>query len=292
MKLWRSNLTAKMAFEQPSKKLPLTRLFISPERQVTIPWLRSTLNTLLEDPHLGRPVIGYIKRTHIENTFDQPVYVAEVLCGSDNLDELLEHIQKSYMWVINLSQTNKADVWEMFEGLGNNLKYYEEERDIHRKKLMRKWDKLEPTDAGRPWVKWSKEEESAYQERVRLMKITSEKAGLFEPIDPAHFTEHTKIFLGNLAANFPPASFFSKLAEDQADETAYFLSHASFVSKNQKSICQFRSACGSSWAATFDWADVSVIQKEIYPWTISKEELAIYREILQKKIIKAAAEFI
>jgi hypothetical protein len=228
-------------------------------------WLRSTLNTILEDPHLGRPVIGSIKRSRITNIYDQKVFIAEVLCGSDNLDELLEHIQTSYSWFIQLSKTNRAEVWEVFEGLGDYLKFYEDERAIHREKLMSKWAKHPPTDISRPVIRFSKEEEAAYQERVQIMKRTSQKAGLFEPIDPEYFTDRTILYIEYLSEQTPPASFYKKLAEDQAAETSI-----------RQGICSFRRAPGLSCA------DVSIIKK---PWHLTKEEISIYRGALQLNTI-------
>ena len=249
-----------------SQPKSMTRLFISPNKRVTIPWLLEILNTILQDPELGRPVIGSIKRTKHTNIWGSHLFVAEVIRGSDSLDELLEHIQNSYLWVVSLSAEIKAEIWEVFDGMGDYLKYYEDEREIHRKKLMRKWAWREPTDAGRSLISWSKEEEVEYQARLRLMKITSEMTGIFEPTVPDHFTDHTIEFLDNLAIkSIPSSDFYKKLAEAQEEE-----------------------ACG--WAAT--WNDVTVAPEISYPWTLSNQELAFYRESLKKNIDKAAANFL
>jgi hypothetical protein len=248
-----------------------TRLFISTEEWISIKTLRATFNSILEDPHLGRPIIGSIKRSRIINIYNQPVFIAEVLCGSDNLDELLEHIQLSYSWFINLTKTNKAEVWEVFEGLGDHLKFYEEERAIHREKLMSKWAKHPPTDISRPVIRFSKEEEAAYQERVQIMQRTSKQAGLFESIDPEYFTDKTILYIECLLAQTPPASFYKKLADDQAAET--------FI---REGICSFRGAAGVSCA------DVSIIKK---PWPLTKKEISIFSGAVQLNMI-TAAEFL
>jgi hypothetical protein len=246
---------------------PLTRLFISTEEWISMQSLRSIFNTILEDPELGRPVIGSIKRTHIINIYNQPVFVAEVLCGSDNLDELLEHIQTSYSWFIQLTKTNRAEVWEVFEGLGDYLRTYEEERPLHREKLMRKWAKHPPSDVARPVVQFSKEEEAAYKKRVQIMQRTSKQAGLFEPVDPVYFTDKTILYIECLLAQTPPASFYTKLAEDQAAET--------FNIYQRQGICSFRGAAGVSCA------DVPIIQK---PWCLTKQEISIYRGALKLQL--------
>jgi hypothetical protein len=265
------------------------RLFISPEKQVTGSYLLETLNSIFQDPELGRPVIGSVKCTDHINIWDVTLFVAEVICGSDAMDELLEQIHHSNMSVIPLNDTTIAEVWKVPEGLGDYLRFYEEERVIHREKLMRKWEISEPNETP-SWIRWSNEEEMEYQARVRLMKITSEKVGYFEPIDPDHFTDDTLTFLENLGAKLPPPEFYKRLAEDQAEETAHLLAWASFGSKNWE--CPFRGACGSSWATTFEWNDVSVNQDIVYPWTIPKEDLAFYRETLQKEIVNAAEYFL
>ena len=187
----------------------------------------------------------------VTNIFDQNVLMAEVLCGSDNLDELLEHIQHSGSWFIFLSKYIKIEVWEVPEWLGNYAKTYEEERDANRANLMRKWSRTDPIDPPASWVRWSKKDEAEYQARVRLMKLTS--ANSVKQSYPKHFTKETIQLLKNLSAkSVPKPEFFEKIKEEKVS------------------------------------VHVSVAQETVYPWTLSKQEVSIYREALQNKIVQAA----
>ena len=211
----------------------MTRLFISTEKQVDIDSLYEILNSFLQDAD-GRPVIGEINYTHIINIWKNTVFVADVICGSDNLDELLEHIQTSGSWFFKIAENNWAELWEVAEGLGSYLQPYEYERSVHREKLMLRWAKQEPIEEVRASVIFSQEEEAEYQERVRLMKITS--AGGFTACVPEHFTEYTTQFLYNLATKARP-SVSKKLDKELA-----------YIWINSYGSCNF---CGTSLAETF-----------------------------------------
>jgi len=240
----------KMSFNKPSKKPTLTRLFISSTKKLNIPWLCESLNAFLKDEDSRRQIIGHIRRIHVTNIFDQNVLIAEVRCGSDNLDELLENIQRSGSWFIFLSKDIEVEVWEVPAWLGNYAKSYEEERDANRAKLMRKWSRTDPIDPERHWVRLSKKEEADYQKHLWLMKLTSAISYRAEPSYPEHFTKETIQFLKNLSANsVPTPEVFEKIKEEQV---SYHVSVAH------------------------------------YPWTLSKQEVSIYRDALQNKIVQAA----
>jgi hypothetical protein len=75
------------------------------------------------------------------------------------------------------------------------------------------------------------------------MQRTSTQAGLFESIDPEYFTDKTILYIECLLAQTPPASFYKKLADDQAVETSI-----------REGFCSFRGVAGVSCA------DVSIIK--------------------------------
>jgi len=183
----------------PSKMANIKRLYISTPKRISIKWIRSELNTYLQDPEIGRPVIGYIRREVIEDiTF---LYVAEVLCGSDAMDDLLENIQTSTTWSITLNKTSKnktesicLELWEVPEEYGVQLMPYEYERESHRKKLMKKWARKEPEGEKIIWFHWTRAQEAKYQEHIRLMKRTS-KQSITHYLMPEHFTEKTTAFI-------------------------------------------------------------------------------------------------
>jgi len=247
-----------MSFNKPSKMPILTRLFISSPKKITIPWLRESLNAFLEDEAVQRQVIGYIRRTEIINIYGQYVFVAEVRCGSDNLDDILENIQRSGSWFIFLSNDIEVEVWEVFENLGNYIKTYEEERDANREKLMRKWSKNEPIDPERPWVRLSKKEEADYQKHLWLMKLVSTNSERPEPSYPEHFTKETIQFLKNLSANSVPKPEIFEKIKDQACESTH----------------------------------ISVAQESGCYWILSKIQIMLYREALQNKILQEAVYYV
>lgn len=212
----------------------MTRLFISTEKQVDIDSLCDILNSFFQDSEFSCPVIEEIKYTRIINIWGLAVFEAEINCGSDALDELLEHIQKSGSWFIEIAKNNRAEIWEVDEGLGSYYKTYEEERPLHRKKLMRNWAKQKPMEEERPAIVFSEKEEAEYQERLRLMKITS--AGGFTASVPEHFTEYTTQFLYNLATKARPP-VYKKLDKELA-----------YIWINSYGSCTF---CGTSLAETF-----------------------------------------
>lgn len=192
-----------MNYNTPSKMANLTRLYISAPKRLSIKWIRSELNTYLQDSEIVRPVIGYIRR---EVTGDiKFLYVAEVLCGSDAMDDLLENIQTYTTWNIILNKTKKndktesirLDIWEVPEEYGDQLMTYEYERESHRKKLMKKWARKEPEGEKIIWFHWTRSQEAKYQEHLRMMKRTSESS-FTHYLMPDHFTEKTAAFIAQM----------------------------------------------------------------------------------------------
>jgi hypothetical protein len=210
-----------MDYEEPSKNPILTRIFVSTMRTVTIPWLRSAFNTFLQDDHICRQIVGYIKVLHVTNIYDQNIFAVEILCGSDTMDDILESCQKSGIWKIDLNENDQVYLWEPDVWLGDNFKTYDEERIISREKLMQEWAKQRPSPEERIVVRLTQDEEDAYQERVALMKRVS-KSRKYYRMPPKHFTKETMTFLKNMAERaIPSPAFFKKLADDQAAETAF-----------------------------------------------------------------------
>ena len=179
-------------YNTPSKMPILTRLYISAPKRLSIPWLHFELNYYLEDSEIGRPIIGYIKRELVEDI--KFLYVAEVLCGSDALDDLLEHIQTSKTWCISFNKTDEQIRLELWE---EGLMSYGCERETYRKKLMKKWARHEPEGEKIVWFHWTRAQEAQYQEHVRMMKRTS-RAGIRCELVPEHFTEKTTAFIAEM----------------------------------------------------------------------------------------------
>jgi hypothetical protein len=191
-----------MAFQFPSKLPILTRIYISSKQALDISWLRHSLNTYLQDAEIKRPIIGYIQRELVVYEDIRFLYMAEVLCGSDNLDDLLEHIQNSTSWIIPLTKTERVEIWEVPEGYGEYLLPYEYERDIHREKLMQKWAEEEPKGEKIVWIYWTRAQEAKYQAQLRSMKRTSEEKKMHYLL-PDHFTEKTVQYMKQLRKRVP-----------------------------------------------------------------------------------------